>query len=110
MSFLLTLTKRAKNERTKRNFFKNTLPAASDHAGCCHGHGLGLHPPLLLSRSHAYPGNTEHRSAIVGVAVFELLKAALQYLGVDANAQYIAIGIVIFVAISLDIRKYVAKK
>ena len=34
----------------------------------------------------------------------------LQYLGVDANAQYIAIGIVIFVAISLDIRKYVAKK
>ena len=42
---------------------KNTLPAASDHAGCCHGHGLGLHPPLLLSRSHAYPGNTEHRSA-----------------------------------------------
>ena len=63
MSFLLTLTKRAKNERTKRIFFKNTLPAASDHAGCCHGHGLGLHPPLLLSRSHAYPGNTEHRSA-----------------------------------------------
>ena len=63
LSFLLTLTKRAKNERTKRNFFKNTLPAASDHAGCCHGHGLGLHPPLLLSRSHAYPGNTEHRSA-----------------------------------------------
>lgn len=49
-------------------------------------------------------------SAVVGVAVFELLKAALQYLGVDANAQYIAIGVVIFIAISLDIRKYVAKK
>ncbi len=49
-------------------------------------------------------------SAVIGVAVFELLKAALQYLGVNANAQYIAIGIVIFVAISLDIRKYVAKK
>ena len=42
---------------------KNTLPAASDHAGCCHGHDLGLHPPLLLSRSHAYPDNTGHRSA-----------------------------------------------
>ena len=42
--------------------------------------------------------------------LFELLKVALQYLGMDANMQYIAIGIVIFVAISLDIRKYIAKK
>lgn len=49
-------------------------------------------------------------SAVIGVAVFELLKVALQFLGVDANAQYIAIGIVIFVAISLDIRKYIARK
>lgn len=49
-------------------------------------------------------------SAIIGVAVFELLKVALQYMGVDANAQYIAIGIVIFVAISLDIRKHIARK
>ncbi|MEY8392366.1 beta-methylgalactoside transporter [Lachnospiraceae bacterium] len=55
-------------------------------------------------------GRGKVSSAIIGVAVFELLKASLQYLGVDANAQYIAIGIVIFVAISLDIRKYVAKK
>ena len=49
-------------------------------------------------------------SAVIGVTVFELLKVALQYLGVDANAQSIATGIVIFVAISLDIRKYIAKK
>ncbi len=49
-------------------------------------------------------------SAIIGVAVFELLKVALQYLGMDANAQWIAIGVVIFIAISLDIRKYIAKK
>lgn len=55
-------------------------------------------------------GRGKVSSAIIGVAVFELLKVALQYLGVDANAQYIAIGIVIFVAISLDIRKYIAKK
>ena len=55
-------------------------------------------------------GRGKVSSAVIGVAVFELLKAALQYLGVNANAQYIAIGIVIFVAISLDIRKYVAKK
>ncbi len=55
-------------------------------------------------------GRGKVSSAVIGVAVFELLKVALQYLGVDANAQYIAIGIVIFVAISLDIRKYIAKK
>ena len=49
-------------------------------------------------------------SVIVGVAVFELLKSSLQFLGVNPNAQYIAQGIVIVVAIALDIRKYVAKK
>ncbi len=55
-------------------------------------------------------GRGKVSSAFIGVAVLELLKAALQFLGVNANAQYIAIGIVIFIAISLDIRKYVAKK
>ena len=55
-------------------------------------------------------GRGKVSSAFIGVFVLELLKVALQFLGVDANAQYIAIGIVIFVAISLDIRKYIAKK
>ncbi|MBQ7676694.1 MAG: beta-methylgalactoside transporter [Lachnospiraceae bacterium] len=55
-------------------------------------------------------GRGKVSSAIIGVAVFELMKAALQFLGVDANAQWIAIGIIIFIAISLDIRKYVTKK
>jgi len=55
-------------------------------------------------------GRGKVSSAIVGVAVFEFLKAALQFLGVNANAQWIALGIIIYIAISLDIRKYVAKK
>jgi methyl-galactoside transport system permease protein len=55
-------------------------------------------------------GRGKVSSAIVGVAVFELLKAALQFLGVNANAQWIALGVIIYIAISLDIRKYVAKK
>ena len=55
-------------------------------------------------------GRGKVSSALVGVFVLEVLKAALQYLGVDNNAQYIAIGIVIFIAITLDIRKYVQKK
>ena len=49
-------------------------------------------------------GRGKVSSAIIGVAVFELLKTALQFLGVNANAQWIALGVIIFVAISLDIR------
>ena len=55
-------------------------------------------------------GRGKVSSAIIGVAVFELLKVALQFLGVNSNAQWIALGVIIFVAISLDIRKYVARK
>ncbi len=55
-------------------------------------------------------GRGKVSSAVVGVAVFEFLKAALQFLGVNANAQWIALGIIIYIAISLDIRKYVTKK
>ena len=47
---------------------------------------------------------------LIGVLVFEILKTCLQYLGVDTNYHYIAQGIVIVVAIALDIRKYIAKK
>lgn len=47
---------------------------------------------------------------IIGVLVFELLKTCLQFLGIDPNYQFIAQGIVIVVAIALDIRKYIAKK
>lgn len=55
-------------------------------------------------------GRGKVSSAVIGVCVFEFLKAALQFLGVNANAQWIALGIIIYIAISLDIRKYVAKK
>ena len=47
---------------------------------------------------------------VIGVLVFELLKNCLQFLGIDPNYQFIAQGIVIVVAIALDIRKYIAKK
>ena len=47
---------------------------------------------------------------IIGVLVFEFLKTCLQFLGIEPNYQYIAQGIVIVVAIALDIRKYIAKK
>ena len=47
---------------------------------------------------------------IIGVAVFELLKNALQFLGVNPSWQYVAQGVVIVVAIALDIRKDIQKK
>lgn len=34
----------------------------------------------------------------------------MQFLGIPTNYQYIVQGIVIIVAIALDIRKYIAKK
>ena len=55
-------------------------------------------------------GRGKVSSALIGVAVFEFLKTALQFLGVNPYAQYIALGIIIFIAISLDIRKYIARR
>ena len=47
---------------------------------------------------------------LLGVLVFELLKTSMQYLRIDTSYQFIVQGIVIIVAVALDIRKYTAKK
>ena len=47
---------------------------------------------------------------LVGVLVFELLKIIMQFLGVDPNYNYIVQGLVVIIAVAMDIRKYVAKK
>lgn len=47
---------------------------------------------------------------LLGVLVFEVLKICLQYMSVNPAITYIAQGIVIIVAVSLDLRKYLAKK
>lgn len=49
-------------------------------------------------------------AVLVGVLVFELLKIVLQFLGVDPYYNNIVQGVVIIVAVALDIRKYIAKK
>ena len=79
-------------------------------------------PPLTWARLELRHRSLHHRGVsvnggigrisgvLIGVLVFEILKTCLQYLGVDTNYQYIAQGIVIVVAIALDIRKYIAKK
>ncbi len=47
---------------------------------------------------------------LVGVLVFELLKIILQFLRVNPNYNFIAMGLVVVIAVAMDIRKYVAKK
>jgi len=47
---------------------------------------------------------------LVGVFVFELLKVALQFLNVNPYINYIVQGLVIIVAVGLDVRKHYVKK
>ncbi len=47
---------------------------------------------------------------LVGVLVFELMKVALQFMNVNSSYTYIVQGLVIIVAVAIDIRKYLAKK
>ncbi|MBO4358476.1 MAG: beta-methylgalactoside transporter [Erysipelotrichaceae bacterium] len=47
---------------------------------------------------------------LIGVLVFEILKIEMTFLGINTAWTYIVQGIVIVVAIALDIRKYIAKK
>ena len=47
---------------------------------------------------------------LLGVLVFELLKTAMQYLGIKPYYQPIIQGLVIIVAVAFDIRKYLKKR
>lgn len=47
---------------------------------------------------------------LIGVLVFEILKICLQFMGVNPAYTVIIQGIVIVMAVALDLRKYLAKK
>ena len=47
---------------------------------------------------------------LVGVLVFELLKIIMQFIGINPYYNYVVQGLVIVLAVALDIRKYIAKK
>ncbi|MDR1640219.1 MAG: beta-methylgalactoside transporter, partial [Clostridiales bacterium] len=47
---------------------------------------------------------------LVGVLVFELLKIAMVFMGVEPSYTYIVQGLVIVTAVAIDMRKYAAKK
>ena len=47
---------------------------------------------------------------LIGVLVFEILKISMQFMGVPTDYTYIVQGLVIIIAVALDLRKYLAKK
>jgi len=47
---------------------------------------------------------------LIGVLVFELLKIAMQFMGVEPSYTFIVQGLVIILAVALDMRKHVARK
>ena len=47
---------------------------------------------------------------VVGVMVFELMKSAINFLGINMNYQPVIIGTVIVTAVAFDIRNYIAKR
>ena len=47
---------------------------------------------------------------LVGVLVFELLKIAMQFMGVEPSYTYIVQGLVIVLAVAVDMRKYAGRK
>ncbi len=55
-------------------------------------------------------GNGTVPGILIGVLVFELLKIITQFLGINPYYNYVVQGLVIVLAVALDIRKYIAKK
>jgi methyl-galactoside transport system permease protein len=47
---------------------------------------------------------------LIGVLVFELLKIAMQFMGIETSYTYIVQGLVIILAVALDMRKHLAKR
>jgi len=47
---------------------------------------------------------------LIGVLVFELLKITMNFLGVEASYTYIVQGLVIVLAVAVDMRKYAGRK
>jgi methyl-galactoside transport system permease protein len=59
----------------------------------------------------SFTGGTGKVSGIVtGVIMLQIITVALQWLGVSQNLQYIVKGLIILVAVAIDMRKYLVRK
>lgn len=50
------------------------------------------------------------QGVIAGVLIFAVINYGLSFIGMDPNLQYIVKGLIILVAVAIDIRKYLTKK
>jgi methyl-galactoside transport system permease protein len=59
----------------------------------------------------SFTGGTGKISGIItGVILLQIISVALQWLSVSGDIQYIIKGVIILVAVAIDMRKYLAKK
>ena len=47
---------------------------------------------------------------VIGVVILQVITYAFNFLGIDPYLQYIIRGFIIILAVSIDVRKYIAKK
>lgn len=47
---------------------------------------------------------------LLGAVLLQLINYGLNYIGVDPNVQYLVRGLIIIVAVAIDVRKYLKKK
>ena len=93
LSGLILLSRLGSAQPTLGNGYELDAIAACTIGGVSTTGGVGTVPGVL-----------------VGVLVFELMKVALQFMNVNSSYTYIVQGLVIIVAVAIDIRKYLAKK
>ena len=55
-------------------------------------------------------GSGKISGIVVGVILLQLISVALQWMSVSANLVFIIKGAIILIAVSLDMRNYIAKK
>ena len=47
---------------------------------------------------------------IIGVVLLRIIFVGLQFVGIDANMQYVIKGLIILIACAIDMRKYLVRK
>ena len=50
------------------------------------------------------------QGVVIGAVILQAIVYALQFLGVNPYIQYIIRGLIIILAVSIDVRKYIVKK
>ena len=71
---------------------------------------FGIKDPRTDPRVSFVGGIGKIRGVITGVVLLRIIFVGLTVLGINSNLQYIIKGLIILVACSIDMRKYLVKK